>query len=214
MFFCPNCNNSFDISKNIPIQTGGFKYDEGEEIYETPSSETISSSQTGGDQNEELIQKILNNQPLSEEEIKDVSVKNITQTDVFKRLMPKFREYIYNKIQDLLPNEKKKIIHAKEQAPLGENPAFFLCNNCGYNKKINPGTLIFSRSSESISQRYSTTDYTNMLHSDILPRTRRYRCPNEDCISHKDPEKKEAIFFRMNNSYRVKYICVACGTDF
>ena len=89
-----------------------------------------------------------------------------------------------------------------------------ICNNCGYMKPIPEGTLIFSKVSTDIAQSYSTSDFKDMVYSDILPRTRKYICPNTKCESHTNPQKKEASFFRMNNTFKVKYVCQTCSTVF
>ena len=88
----------------------------------------------------------------------------------------------------------------------------FICSNCGYSKVIDPRTLLFSRTSKNVAESYVANDVVNMAFSDIIFRTRKYICSNDKCESHKDPEKREAIFFRMNNSYKVKYICDTCKT--
>ena len=47
-----------------------------------------------------------------------------------------------------------------------------------------------------------------------MPRTRRYVCINPECESHKDPTKREAVFFTMNNTYKKRYVCVTCKASF
>ena len=37
----------------------------------------------------------------------------------------------------------------------------------------------------------------------ILPRTHDYNCKNPNCITHKDKSKKESVFFKEKNSFRV-----------
>jgi DNA-directed RNA polymerase subunit M/transcription elongation factor TFIIS len=201
MFFCPECNNSFDITRTVTQKGGANENDVSD------TTETL-------DKYSAIIQKISANQSISVEDIENLDQQDLFKSQSFKKLKQKQREIIYNKIQDMLPKQKKKIFANKDDNPIDDNLAFFICNNCGFTKKIQPKTLIFSRASESISQTYVSGNYKDMLHSDILPRTRRYVCPNAECISHKDADKREAVFFRLNNSYKVKYICQACETDF
>jgi len=194
MFYCPNCNNTFDIRKS-------------------DSSIKTKKNQHGGKNNyDDIINKLINNKIISIDDIKTIDIKDLFKNDSFKKLNSKQQEFIYNKIQDILP--EKKILKQKQINYLQNNIAFFVCMNCGFTKTIEPKTLIFSRTSDEISQSYISTDYKNMLNSNILPRTRRYICPNEKCISHTELEKREAIFFRINNTYKIKYICTSCGTDF
>ncbi|AYV82267.1 MAG: DNA-dependent RNA polymerase subunit Rpb9 [Homavirus sp.] len=172
-------------------------------------SDTHTNSQDGGDIYEDIIQKILDNLPIT---IKNINVDELIKSQAYKKLKIKHKEYIDNKIQDLLPLEDKKIIKNKMEKPLDELLAYFVCNNCGYATKIIPGTNIFSRKSEDISQNYAVSDYSDQLYSDIVARTRKYICPNKECESHKDNKKREAVFIRLLNTYRIKYICSACKT--
>ncbi len=171
------------------------------------------SSQSGGDISD-IISKILDKSPIDEEMTKNISIGDVTNHKIYKKLPPKKKELVYNKIQDMLPVEKKKIMVEKPLKPEKENLAYFVCSNCGPLKRIEAGTLIYSKKSDALSQNYSTGNYNNMLYSDVLLHTRRYVCPNDKCVSHKDNSKRDAILFRKNNSYEVKYICVACKTSF
>lgn len=206
MFFCPNCNNAYDISRTI--QTGGFNSNIS--TSET-SSEIKSDSIIGGSKYNDLINNLLNNENVS---IDDISVDDFIKSQEYKKLTPHDKEIIYNKLQTILPKNKKKIMLEKPKIDIESNLAFFVCNNCGFSENIEEDTLIFSRSSDSISQTYGGDDYKNIINSNILPITRKYICPNKNCESHKVPEKKEAKIFRKNNSYNVIYICITCGTSF
>ena len=44
----------------------------------------------------------------------------------------------------------------------------------------------------------------------ILPRTHDYTCKNPNCISHKNIESKEAVFYKEKNTFKVIYICTVC----
>ena len=219
MFFCPNCNNSYDITKTIPEkfsqQFGGGLFSDSTSESITSEIETESSAppeSSGGAIS--LIDRIVNGEDLVEKDVANINVENFIKGPEYKKLNSKNKELVFNKIQDLLTVDKKKI---KSQIKPGKDdvqPTFFICNNCGYSEKIRPGTQIFSRTSENISRTYAVSDYSDMLHSDILPRTRKYICPNKKCISHKDLSKREAVFFRLNNSFRLKYICTACKEQF
>jgi len=184
MYFCNNCNNVFDITK--------------------------SSTQSGGDIYGNLINKILDNLTIDKKEIEGLSLNELINNSNYKKLKNKHKEYVYNKFQDL-------IFIRKKQENDGNNKyekVYFICNNCGFKKPIDEDTLIFSKVSSNISQNYSTTDFKDMINCDILPRTRKYICPNSKCESYIDIKKREASFFRMNNTFQVKYICHACGTIF
>ena len=228
MFFCPNCNNSYDITKITSLQQqqqsgGKINNKKNTDITDssigyfdsTDSLMDTDSSLVGGDSLTDLIKGIVNNKIDNNkinEILKTIKPDDITKHLEFKKLDTKEKELVFNKIQDNLPQEKKKII---ETAPTQkeESTALFICTNCGYTDKIQPKTLIFSKSTDTSSQDFSVSNYKNMLYSDILPRTRKYICKNPKCKSHTDPKEREAVMFRLNNKFNIKYICVSCKTE-
>jgi hypothetical protein len=241
MFFCPNCNSICDIARASTIeQKGGFADSSTSDISSDTTSNTdssitltsesnidisgsslsspITNDSTTTDQHggtiSNIIDMILDKQPIDEKILQNISVTDLIKHDKYKKLKSKKKELVYNKIQDLLPLNKKKILLTKQHKPKETNVAYYVCSTCGPIKRIEPKTLIYSRKAEALSQNYSTSNYTNMLYSDILSRTRRYKCPNDKCESHKDNKKREAVFFRKNNSYEIKYICTSCKTSF
>lgn len=195
MYFCPNCNNIFDVTSN--------------------PHEEQAKTKVGGRSNDyaDVIDMILKEKEVTAENVKNLRLNTLVKEPKYKKLKAKEKELVYNKIQELLPEDKKII---KEKDEHDSNKVYFICKNCGYLKPVEDGTLIFNRVSSEISEAYTSTDRASleaMASSDILPRTRKYICDNSDCISHKDPSKREAVFFRMNNSYKVKYLCLACNKN-
>lgn len=221
MFFCPNCNNTFDIART-KTQSGGEIDDEliwedslTSELQPDFNSDTPESDyySEGGKSRSELLQRIIEDQEVSSEDIKNITLKDLTADPDFKKLKAKEKELVYNRIQDLLPKGEKKFLQEKTDRYKDEDFTYFVCNNCKYAKKIDEGTLIFSRTADTDS-KVITTDMSDMIHNSILPRTRKYICPNDDCQSHKDPNKREAVFYRIGDSYRVHYLCTSCKTSF
>ena len=211
MYFCPDCNNVFDITKGIdstPVtaQTGGNN---------NFTNENDLIMQHGGKDNtyEEIIKNIINGENIDGKKINNLSMDDLTNSIVYKKLKHKQKESVYNKLQDLLPNEQKKLYKEEGISKISEK-AYFICNNCGNRKPIEKGTLIFSKVSSDIAQSYSSSDVKDMKYSDILPITRKYICPNKNCDSHTNPQKREAVFFRMNNTFKVKHICLTCDATF
>lgn len=221
MFFCPQCNNSFDIARGTdPSLSGGFDDHVANFTADfTVSSDTLSSdilSSDGGDSISNIINKLLDNISISPDSIANLSVSDFTKHPLYKSLDSTSKSLVFNKLQDLLPKHKKKIMHAKSSRPFVGN-AFFVCNNCGYAKKISEGTRIFSRGSDSASHASSLDiNVDDMIYNSIepVPYTRKYNCPNNKCPSHKNPAKREAIFFRLGNSLNIRYICTTCRTSF
>jgi hypothetical protein len=221
MFFCPNCNNIFDISKT-QIQTGGSLLETGSQNLE-PEEKKLSTEdekltentyQDGGDVHASIIKKIIDNTPLTKKEIDSISMSEILKHSMYKKLKSDVKELVYNKIQDLLPLKEKKISGEMTDKIKDVNISYFVCNNCGYSRKIEEGTLMFSLTDDTITQSYMTEHISDMIHSNILPRTRKYICVNKRCKSHTDPTKREAVFFRIQNSYNIRYICTECKTSF
>lgn len=202
MDFCPHCNNIFDITKTAS-SVGGYNEDTNDEF-------------VGGAKvldYDEIINKIINNEQISKSETEGISLDDLIKSNSYKKLKFKQKEFVFNKIQDLIPIQEKKIIKEQQYKQPTEK-AFFICKNCGFLKQIEEGTLIFSKVSSDLAQSYTTSDFIDMANSDILPKTRKYICPNDKCPSQSDFSKREAAFFRLNNSYKIKYICLTCKTTF
>lgn len=205
MYFCPICNNSFDVTK-LSHQKGGTHTESNDDS----EKNILNGGQPFNYQN--IIKKIISKENISEEEINKINFTDLLNDPSYKKLKNKQKEFVYNKIQDLLPVNKKKIIDEEIKKPIDKS--YFICRSCGHIKPIEPETLIFSRVSSDISQNYTSTDYGDMKYSDILFRTRRYECPNKKCTSYTNPIEREAVFFRRNNTFVIKYVCQACGETF
>jgi len=208
MFFCPNCNNIFDVTKN-PTNKTNKDINININIDET-NINIDETNQAGGSKDYlSIITKIINNEGLEKTEVEKILLDDLIKDVSYKKLSSSQKELVYNKIQQMLPVDKELL---QEQGGIvTPDKAYFICKNCGFLKPISDNTLIFSRVSSDVSQSYTSSDVSEMAYSDILPRTRKYICTNDKCVSHKDPSKREACFFRMNNSYKIKYICLACN---
>jgi hypothetical protein len=191
MFFCPNCNNIFDIT-NV----------------------SSSSEQAGGSKinYDEVIIKILKKESLDDDTIKMLSLNDLMKQESYNNLKSAHKEYVFNKVVDLTKMNESQLKNTEMKKVM--DTMYFICKNCGTTKKIKEGTLIFSKVSSDIAQSYVASDLSVMKYSDVLPITRKYICPDIKCESHTNPEKREAKFFRLNNSYRLKYICMACDLIF
>ena len=217
MFFCPNCNNIFDVTKTPTNKTNKDKVEDKDkdididkEINKDINKDKDEANQVGGSKDYlSIINKIINNEGLEKTEVEKLLLDDLIKDASYKKLTSSQKELVYNKIQQMLPVDKELL---QEQGGIvTPDKAYFICKNCGFLKPISDNTLIFSRVSSDVSQSYTSSDISEMAYSDILPRTRKYICTNDKCISHKDPSKREACFFRMNNSYKIKYICLACN---
>lgn len=91
------------------------------------------------------------------------------------------------------------------------NVAYFMCDNCGHSEPLPEDTVIITKSStRKIYEHYDKERCRHMINIKTLPLTRNYVCHNTKCESHNNHTKREAVFFRVNNTYAVRYICKAC----
>ncbi len=214
MQFCPQCNNSFDIART-KIQQGGGDSDsfDSDNDSDVEQYNEYDHEQFGGEIYETFIERTLNAEDLGELPVDKMSVKDLTANNAFKKLSSNEKELVYNMLQDMLPKNKKKISQSKGKIEEGSK-AYFVCNNCGFSKSIEDGTLIYSNNSDVSGVRVDHEIIKDLADSNILWHTRKYICPNGKCDSHKDPTKRIAKFYRKTNTYAVEYICTSCHAVF
>lgn len=113
----------------------------------------------------------------------------------------------YSKLDDEM---KEKLNILFEQTPI-IGGIMFKCNNCNYRKKIKETIRLYQLNIDSTYSVYhSLEDNKLLIMNPIYPRTRDYNCKNINCITHKDEDIKEAIFFREKDSYLTNYVCSVC----
>lgn len=197
MSYCPNCYNILDVSKNPPTKNTFQK-----NITMTPS--TVSDSESDNKQTSEveiIINKILNNEPVTEAMMSNIRLDQLTKNNFYKTLAKKQKTQIQTKYQEVMDK-------------IGESTnAFFFCKNCYYSRSINSGELIMSRSSGNSSSNYiNYNKLTHKQHSQILPHTRNYICINKKCDTNTKNTTKDAVFYRLGPSMQVGYTCTVCGS--
>jgi len=226
MFFCPNCNNLFDITRSVattPVTTtetvtenkqeGGAN----ENVPHIDDVEEIRTAQEiihhgGALKLPDIINKIIKKEDIGAADVIDIDMDELKNSDGYKKLSTHDKENVFNTIQHLLPADKKIVTLTDNEE--NEHMAYFICNNCGYHMKIDSGTLIFSKTSEAITETYVSSGSSDIINSKILPHTRNYICSNKTCLTHKEPAKKDAVFYRLNNSYIIRYVCTICKQIF
>jgi len=165
-------------------------------------TDNINKTQHGSSYN--MTSKDIINNILSDNELSSIySIQKITKSKDFRGLSDDDKK----KIKDYL--KEKKIEIEKNSENIKNNKAYFICSNCGNYEEIQDETLIAGKYFESNNKKF---DYTDYINDSTLPITRNYICYNKNCESHKDPSKKQAVFFRDVNSYKITYICKTCGT--
>ena len=185
MFYCPKCLNIYNITKSVK-----------------------SADQIGGASLDNIIEKILDNEELGDIKLDEDDLFQLNKLDSFKKLQNKQKDYVYNYLNDKI--QKKKSIGKEEK---NIKKMYFICKNCGNSEPVQEGSMIISRQTNKEISKDVGFNPKEYLEMKILPRTRQYKCLNDKCESHKNSEKKSAVFMRMNGTYKIRYICEACETS-
>ena len=159
---------------------------------------TISSeTKTNEDEITKLIQLYKNGDDISNF---NIDIKLVTASDEFKKLKD---------------TQQKDLLKVLKSSEIDESlSAFRICKNCSYFERLVGRNLVLSRMSSeaSISGIVDLSKYKYMIHDKTLPHTRDYLCKNDKCESHKNHDKRNAVWFRpVLNSYSTYYGCVTCG---
>lgn len=90
------------------------------------------------------------------------------------------------------------------------------CSTCGSEYLLQPETTIYSLNFKKQLTTFNDEidDLIDLKFNDpTLPRTKDYICIYPTCPSNKknfDNSNKEAVFYRANNSFHIKYGCLVC----
>ena len=190
MFYCPKCLNIYNITKSIK------------------TSDQL--GQIGGSKLDVIIEKILSNEDIEDDKIKldEDDLIQLNKIDSYKKLQNKQKDYVFNYLNDMI--QKKKIINKDNKIA---KKMYFICKSCENNEPIKEGSMIISRQSNKEITNETGFNSKEYLEMKIYPRTRQYSCFNSKCESHKNSEKKSAMFMRINGTYKIRYICEACETS-
>jgi hypothetical protein len=90
--------------------------------------------------------------------------------------------------------------------------AQFKCNNCSFTKEITETVLLYELDLSDKNNKIRSLEENQLMCSNpMLPRTHDYICKNNLCQSIQNPKiKKEAVFFRDKESFKINYICTLC----
>ena len=184
--YCDKCNNLLDVSRS------------------SHKTNNDIAKQTSSIDYDEIIRKIENNEKISNADLMNFDMKELIKNDKYTQTQGK------GKIRKILANLLDNAHNSDE-----DTTGYLLCENCGFNKKIDQNTVIFTKNSEGIV--YQECDdydvYRNMVYQRTLPRTRNFKCPNKTCPTNTDKDvPTEACFFRKHNSYVTIMICTTCHT--
>ncbi len=175
MYFCPKCNNSFDISKS--------------------SNEADTRKKL--DDVEGAIKRVKANKDMND------YIATFTKEDL-----------VENKHYKNLSDTQKEQLNLLFNTSSISSGIEFKCNNCNFRKKIKETIKLYQMSIDSTYSVHRSMDDNKLLAMNpIYPRTKDYTCKNINCITHKDNNVKEAIFFREKDSYQTNYICIVCYSN-
>lgn len=186
ILWCPKCNTMRDITKNKPNL-----------------KKNIDAETTEGDIKNyiNLINSILKNKKIDPDDISDIKLETLVKTKMFKGLKKEDRDIVSNKISTLIKESDETVL------------AYFACSTCGWSQEIPKETKILSKSNGNVNKNVNLDRYKNMVYSPYLGITRGYICVNDKCKSHKEYDKREAVYFRDTpESTRTIMVCKECKT--
>jgi len=91
-----------------------------------------------------------------------------------------------------------------------------VCSTCSSEYILNPKTTIYSLNFKKQQSSFNdeVEELIDLIFKDpTLPRTKDYICKYNTCPSNQkkfDTSNKEAVFYRANGSFHMKYACVVC----
>jgi len=197
MYFCPKCNYSFDISKSI-----GSENNEENKVNENNNSIDTIPVEPENNKENKVLKKV--NDAIKVFEANG-NLKNYNAEF-------KFEELEKNSKFKKLSNENKDKFNILFNNNNNITGAQFKCNNCNFTKEITESVLLYQYEVyDKIDKIKSLEDNELTINNPILPRTQDYICKNISCPTNKNNKmKKEAVFFRDNDSYKLNYICGIC----
>jgi hypothetical protein len=125
-------------------------------------------------------------------------------------------DFTHDDLDELLTSKKsknkKKILDYYDTVQnVKKNNYNLLCNNCESVFILKPKTILYKISyiskNKNIDLKY---DIDNLINNQILPRTKNYICQNSSCTTHNDLINKEAIIYRIDDTFKTYYICTIC----
>ena len=182
--WCPKCNTIKDITKNKPR----LKKDIDAETTEDNIKIYI-----------DLIDNILANKKISSNDMQNIKLEVLTKTKKYKSLKKENKDIVHEKVSGMVKEIDDTVT------------AYFVCTSCGWSQEIPKETKILSKGHGSVNKNTDLDRYKNMSYCSYLGNTRGYICINDKCKSHKDHEKREAVYFRDTvNSTRTIMVCREC----
>ena len=93
-----------------------------------------------------------------------------------------------------------------------DNNLFLKCKNCGFKEEQKNAVVITKVYKDSGDTTESNVN-KYLIHDPTLPRTCKKKCPNVFCTSNQNKGKQEAVFFPIDSTMKLVYICIECNTE-
>ncbi len=218
--FCKICQNFMDITNNIsaiekPQNGGGDINDDGiinistsSSDFDVKTTETETNEESNkkiGKSGEKLLEELVGGS--DEETLKNVNIDSLIKNPAFNKLTNNEKTLVINKINEETNKELGQI--SKSSDSVVSKECYFYCKTCGYYEIIPDRMFIFSRGDEKKDDIYNF-NFINNKNDPTLPNTQKYTCINNKCSTHKEPQLKNAVFYRQKGSYTTRYICTVC----
>ena len=117
-----------------------------------------------------------------------------------------FKNKKYQKLKDIDKDKIKELF--KDDISSG---AEFKCDICNYSNQINETTLLYQINIDNEHHIINTIEENELITKNpLLPHTHDYICKNMSCITHKNNDIKDSVFYKNKNNYKVNYICCVC----
>ena len=130
------------------------------------------------------------------------NVNDIKNNIYFEELSDKDKNIIINKYFEYIN---------KNNSDNSKN-TYFYCGNCGHSEIIKNNTVIFGKNIKINEEELLNENIINYKYDQTLPFTKNYNCIDNKCRTHKEPHIKNAVFYRIEKSYEIKYICTICNS--
>ena len=128
-----------------------------------------------------------------------------------------YRSYVNSTISDsneyseLSQKEKEKIDDYIDN--VNQTSIVMECDNCHYYEPIESGEMVYELLGDTNKDTYDINHTEYDYYSKTKYVTRKYICPDTECPSHNDSNKREALITR-DYSNHLYHICLACNTTF
>lgn len=174
--------------------------------------DNIHRKATGGETHENVsnvFTKFTNGEELNEEDLEGVQGKQLSRDDRFDNMNKKDQRKFMSAIKNV---DKGFFAEDSTESDYG-NIAHHICRSCNFSEPIKTGTVIYTRRYGSETGTSEMEDYSHLIHSNILPRSKNYECKNPKCETHNDINLREAVITK-NSKDRTVYVCCVCQMAF